>query len=646
MSFRCPLSQLDQYGWQFKRIVETTFAPKLYDDILLNGAKVQPIVIKSNQNYAAKLIKILTNCTGLHIGSDDHGQPTQFSGPTKRLRFHNPLSSKRACCTLLTKVASVISMTATLVCLIDFALLLYHDLLVVKLYKNRLNRRTTLDVPILDCAIGGAVSGFMSSHSRSYRNKLLNIDLLIDRLDPPGSSVLVFAMFSYGYSLLTAITLIVLSLCYFTGETPLDSLNYVLNPTGECHRLEEQLRNLIIKVRLQAENFHCFRQTDYCRLFGKNTSSKTKLGTSITGDTYADQIVEFNQILNVIKDNNLVRPQIFCVSVLTRTLAIWRLEGIMLVQTICYLSIMPIGFFLMDVYNRTDARIHQSICYDWNPKSVFAKHHVHLNSNLSSERLNLTDYDGSLKSRLILMVEFELFRGVNWRSTAQVLLAMFQVVYLMLSVSLFISLIAPSAIMTRAWIKQLDLQLTACLEIIDHPMPPQDAGPSNGPDNSNIDEFIFAITATYVNFELFREEQEKHRQITNNCCTVVALVTTAGTILVVFIERYIATFRTSILLIIMLENLFVINLFFIILISMTNSTSKLYKMIFKLLARVSSHELELHHSADLWRRQLFDRHNMVEFFAPRISGLQMSRATLISSNIYAAGFLLYILFST
>lgn len=618
-------------------------------DILLNMEEVE----QSSERYLSTVpvifLKLMSTYTIVHIGSmDKNGDIASFSGPRKRLRFHNPFQSKFSCCSWRCKLALVISVVTSTLTLVNFILQMYHDISLTKIIHHQ-----TSDWRDTYCV---RLNPSQPKHIDAYR-QLRKIDWLLDTIGSVGPSVVVFATFFQGILFVCKWVLVTMSLAYRFYEPYMDALSYIHCPTSECLRLQVERDKLFEKVRRQAN--HYYRYHDISLMDQPHNSgllSRPNSKMSSTRDTDADrsgsvwpkeerylQLNYFEEILNAAKEFNLVRPAPLSMDVLNSMKTIINLQGYSLLIAVILFALAPLALTLAEANRRVMAQVQQANCQEHGSNMVFAMYHAHANFSKPPKWLNVARIsEGSLIETINAIVRTVVYEIATWPAIIQSTFQVYQIIYLTIWTYLYFSIIFPGATYSIAWTRQLERQLETCLEC--YKLVNLDDETKSSYETR---EFELAFTAAYVNFELFRKEHIECRKLYTTCSTFVTVITAAIALLSIVIHRYLATNNSRIMILWTLNNIIVGSTFYIGYIYMSYAVSKLYKIIFKMLAGATKLRLELHHTSDLWRRQLSSADEINEFFAPRILGVQTTKATLITSIIYAvAFFLLIVLFAS
>lgn len=323
--------------------------------------------------------------------------------------------------------------------------------------------------------------------------------------------------------------------------------------------------------------------------------------------------------------------------------------GFAIIQ-IMFMTVAMIGMMVFSNYDEINLRVRNRIelyrCEIWNQNATLIRDVVGMNRRpLPNEQkelyinhiMNPSNEIGNLLlietieifkwPAILRSLEFFIFYGATMNWTFNYVWAFFM----------------GNLTMTK-WLEQIQDQMDKCLRLIDchlnqyeniieaqqdPEVPPKDDIQAQ----ERRRDVERALTITYLNFELFRQEYKYFKDIINflvfHLVPLVTLNSLLSYISITLINQNIGT-----LWVLHATYIMTLNVFVSICVSILSRVHKLYNTITRILIKSSSASMELTQIVRLWRRQLLNDGDVKSYYGIKVIGGNVSPSTLLAVDSY------------
>lgn len=154
---------------------------------------------------------------------------------------------------------------------------------------------------------------------------------------------------------------------------------------------------------------------------------------------------------------------------------------------------------------------------------------------------------------------------------------------------------------------------------------------------------VKAILVTYLNYELFRKQQEHYKTLAS--FFLIQMFVCASIVLAVcyFVGTFLTDFSQTFLLFLSTYLIIFVNCHLLISAIMINKNNSLTKSILNMLAVGTANRMQMIDLFDLWRRQLLDEEGIRKNFAIKLFTFYLSYNTMMTFNAYCVALWLILL---
>jgi len=468
--------------------------------------------------------------------------------------------------------------------------------------------------------------------------RLEAISNLLDLLGDPfkeikGVATIIFAT-TASLSPIFYYSTIVISRCC---KLRVDLLAFILDPVGELSRINEQLLQLMRGVNESFKNYMRER---------KILISSTRIPTEVSGEEVCSSIeasdkqahnldrtrsIGYANLLSRINLRHLVQPiNLNCQHHrwMTKMTNFLLILGTANGFTFSLLMLAAVGWF--ELKARTSLRLAQLECRKQN--ILLNRDVVRLEELTSYEhKLAYELYDGTSGNliRLTALVE------ARYYFTMRRTLALGEILLNVLSASFGLSF---SAVIYLAcsydkwvWLNQISGQVERATKLTAHNCEQTKTFGFNETRNLRLVE---TLTVAYLNYELFRRQQRKHRTFCNYL--LVQIITLgAGILLLSFLLASSASQSYNFFVFVLATYVaMVVNVYMLFGASATRKVERLMKNVLRMMANDPGRSSELTHTIQLWRKQALTDKQVERAYALSLLGVYLTYEKIVTFNFY------------
>lgn len=475
-----------------------------------------------------------------------------------------------------------------------------------------------------------------------------------------GTSVI--AAFALG--LVPLILYVMFVTCYSNEKLSVDHLNFIINPIHERNRLRGDLNRIIEEVseELATRVKNCwFGSNEYQineeptqRLLYPNLQNKKFSSRSChnsIGKVY--RIYELDRMEKTrcikmilsIKKLDLMKPCISSSEWHKNILLITKFATKFSTLTFLYIPlIFAIWIYIMDIRENIQHRLSLIECQQWNSNGTLVRmEDVAISATeLSSKDIEkYTTFDGSLieMANLFLFVETKYY--FSWRRMTfitEVAIAIFSMeIWISL---LFINFYVIASVNKIIWLKQLRIHLGSILTLTRKLANRIDKKDSIRDWSIMEDRILLDLTISYLNFELFRRQQNRFLMMANILIMANGLVSGCILTLVYSVANNLKIKHIDLVTYVIIAVMMTTNILMLLSSYIGKILEKITKDVDQILAHCSRLELENSYPVELWRRYDLSSRETRNLFAASLFGTYISYEKVVQFNAYLVAYFL------
>lgn len=237
----------------------------------------------------------------------------------------------------------------------------------------------------------------------------------------------------------------------------------------------------------------------------------------------------------------------------------------------------------------------------------------------------------------LFLIEARLFMG--WPQILTYLEITQILVISSFALTLYIAIYIGQYVSKTLWLYQVRLQIKKCLVSLIEIVQTDGTRESRGSTASKRcaekkDHSMRLLTLAYLNFELFRREQNSYQLLVNFLITQMILMN-VPLLIITYLTLAMLRSDDKVITFILVTYVFsFLNIYLITSARRTNMALKLMKDISRLLAYMTENSLEQSLMANLWSLQLLNYAETLSCFAPKLFGIPISFDRIVNLNVY------------
>lgn len=349
------------------------------------------------------------------------------------------------------------------------------------------------------------------------------------------------------------------------------------------------------------------------------------------------------RLFNMVKPSNLTNQFHARLSRLQNLISYGFTIGVVI-----FISYIIYVWLSMEIKARIENRINYIKCLSWNANSTLIRNTFDLDRDPLLEReINIyrryMNYHSWILTIRVILIEMKrIYNGRFLEFIAEHSTAYFIALFWMFD---YIWYFSQGCYFIFEWIIQLERQLKICIHLLEELSINELENKINEKGEQKISEQKLmiekALTITYLNFELFRQEYKSFRIVTNflvNHLIPIALTNS------LFSYMIIATYDNRVPLVFSINVAFILilNFFVTYCVSLIKRIQRIYKTITIIVIKSSQAQMELCQIVKLWRRQVLSDSEVMNSYCIQVLGGNFSQSTLIAVDSYVVAFWLAI----
>lgn len=304
-----------------------------------------------------------------------------------------------------------------------------------------------------------------------------------------------------------------------------------------------------------------------------------------------------------------------------------------------------------EIYARIRRRLNQLECQKWNKNGVLIRDLLiqlpvfKTNQEILEYESILLNSDNNNNDNESLNVSISIFvtEAKYYFSNYKVAMSCFEILFLMLLFIFIGSFYYLSYTRTYSdryvWLRQIRDQLKHCLELATQLAIPDDDSleliECNNNNNNLDSNLLKALTITFLNYELFRRQHKNYLAVTNFLILQLSILLADVMLCTYYIGAICKDPEYNQLII--LFSVYVgalVNGHIVSSAIMTGNLEQMMKDIMKLLAVCTSNSMHATHIVGLWRLQVMNERDTLDFYANKLLGVIISYKQVFSMNSY------------